>query len=74
MNNKSKKIVIKKLLKLLWNDVGRVLPARLWADSRPGGSFVENKGIKSNSMETGRITNARGHLHQNKLAIAGMKQ
>ena len=39
MNNKSEKIAIKKLLKLLWYDVGRLLPNRLWVGSRPGGVF-----------------------------------
>ena len=40
MNNKRKKNVINKLLKLLWYGVGDMPPTRLWAGRRPGGLLL----------------------------------
>ena len=50
MNNKIKKIVINKLLKLLCKKKGR--------------KGSENNGIKTNSMELGRMINVKEHLRK----------
>ena len=54
MNNKFQKIVINKLLELLWHGAGSVFPARPGVGRRPGSLLL----VRSNKRE-GKILKTR---------------